>query len=155
MALYKDEVEKEEANLIRNCLHQAIARLTASELIPKPPAIPLQSKPSRADGLFQRTETTKKKGSENIPIPSSYCKIPLPQKITTEEPPRANNTQQNSWVTVARNRHKKSRVLAPIEIATSNITTSNARKLASPPFSNRNTSKNKNIPNKVDNRLFI
>ncbi|KAI1005500.1 hypothetical protein K3495_g2710, partial [Podosphaera aphanis] len=156
LAAYKDEVEKEEANLIRNYLQQAIARLAASEFIPKPPAIPLQSKPSRADGLFQRTETTKKKGSENIPIPSSYCKIPLPQKITTEEPPRAKNTQLNSWVTVARNGHKKSRVSASIETATSNITTSNARKPASPPSSNRNTNKNKkNIPIKVDNRLFI
>ncbi|KAI1005702.1 hypothetical protein K3495_g2515 [Podosphaera aphanis] len=45
LSSYKGELEKEEAETIRRYLHQAIARIAASEKAPLPPPIQTQSNP--------------------------------------------------------------------------------------------------------------
>ncbi|KHJ36459.1 putative eka-like protein [Erysiphe necator] len=46
-SIYKEDIEKEEANVIRKYLQKAIAHLVASDNAPQPPEIPIESKPSK------------------------------------------------------------------------------------------------------------
>lgn len=155
LALYKEDVEKEEASLIRNYLQLAITRLAAADNIPKPPPIPHQTKPSKVKDHVQRKESTIKKVSFIAPtLPTSHKMSQIHQDMP-EGTYVSNDPQQNSWVTVARNGHKKSRTTVSTQNPSKSSMISSSLP-ARPPTRSRNTSNVvKNIQNKTDNRLFV
>ncbi|KHJ36123.1 putative eka-like protein [Erysiphe necator] len=156
--VFKDDIEKEEADIIRNYLQQAIARLVASDNAPKFPLIPHHTKLPVTKGSTQEKVIPKKKAS-TIPLtPLTNHKGPQPRKREKELQSDNNNNkiQQNSWATVTRNGHKKSRIMQSTPIHTAKITILQSRFPARPSNNIKNLNKRKkNKTKKSDSRLFV
>ncbi|KHJ33377.1 putative eka-like protein [Erysiphe necator] len=61
LLVYKNDMEKEEADLVRNYLQQAIELLAASDNAPKSPPIPHQTKPLKSKSFSQGKDIIKNK----------------------------------------------------------------------------------------------
>ncbi|KHJ35095.1 putative eka-like protein [Erysiphe necator] len=108
---YKGDIEKREADLIRGYLQQAIARLAASNNVPKPPPIPLKTTPLRSTIHKEGQDLERKKLSSGTSKSPTIQSILKPQKVVFEDYNKS-AIEKSSWVTVARNGHKKSRIIA-------------------------------------------
>ncbi|POS82595.1 hypothetical protein EPUL_006311, partial [Erysiphe pulchra] len=109
LAIYKEDIEKEEADIIRKYLQKAIACLAASDNIPQPPKIPIESKPGKKKVSNSSTNVRLNNSSlANSNLPS------LPTQISNhnlEEQIASLKQKENSWAMVARNGYKKSRTI--------------------------------------------
>ncbi|POS83837.1 hypothetical protein EPUL_004284 [Erysiphe pulchra] len=143
-----------ESTLALNYLQLALTRLAEADNIPKPPPIPHQNKPSKVKDHDQGKESIKKVSSIAPTPPTSHRMSQIHQDMS-EETYVSNNTQQNSWVTVARNGHKKSRTTAPIQNSNKSSTLSPSLPAISPTHSRNTSNVVKNNQKKTDNRLFV
>ncbi|POS82790.1 hypothetical protein EPUL_003675, partial [Erysiphe pulchra] len=156
LAIYKEDIEKEEADIIRKYLQKAIACLAASDNIPQPPKIPIESKP----------------GKKKVPNSSTYVRLNnssmansnlpcLPTQISNhnlEEQVASLNQKENSWAMVARNGHKKSRTIVPVAISSKATGTRNYSHLPNLHHQYRENNKSKKTlenKNRPDDRLFV
>ncbi|KHJ35719.1 putative eka-like protein [Erysiphe necator] len=100
LLVFKDDIEEEEADIIRNYLQQAIARLVASDNAMKFPPILHHTEPHVTKGSTQENVIPKKKASI-IPLTSlTNHKAPQPRKREQElQCDNNNKIQQNSWAT--------------------------------------------------------
>ncbi|POS86233.1 hypothetical protein EPUL_003538, partial [Erysiphe pulchra] len=131
----------------------AIARLAASDNAPKTTPIPHQTKPSKPMVFIQGKDAIKNKAS-NIYLTSQNGS--QPRKSVPENQYDLNKVQQDSWVTVARDGHKKSRTIQPLLNSITKSTSPHHRLPVRPPNNIRN-SKNAKKSNleKTDSRLFV
>ncbi|KAI0998193.1 hypothetical protein K3495_g10000 [Podosphaera aphanis] len=158
LSSYKVEFEKEEAETIRSYLHQAIARLAASEKVPLPPPIPTQLKPPRATKNTGSKETVTRNPvlvdtPRIIPVrgPINTTSKPGPDKQPISIPPT-----ENTWAKVAHNGYKRAKATAVLQTLPSSSPTSWARSQPSSSMlpTNSNVSRRK-LNGKIDSRLFI
>ncbi|KHJ33837.1 putative eka-like protein [Erysiphe necator] len=139
LEMYKRDIEKQEAEFIRNYIRKAIARLASSDNSPKPPQIPMNTKPCQTKDRCQEKDSEK-----NNPPTGLY------------KPPK-DTPGQNSWAIVARNGHKKSRVTTTTPLVSKNISTGDQQK----PSTSSKSTMNKNIKSKnakeisPDSRLLL
>ncbi|KHJ35820.1 putative eka-like protein [Erysiphe necator] len=150
---YKGDIEKREADLIRGYLQQAIARLAASNNVPKPSPIPLKTKPLRSTIHKEGQDLERKKlssGTSKSPTSQSILK---PQKVVFEDYNKS-AIEKSSWVTVARNGHKKSRIIASTPSVPSAKILDIQKNM--PQASNLNQSHKKKVIVPIsDSRLFV
>ncbi|KHJ33853.1 putative eka-like protein [Erysiphe necator] len=59
LEMYKRDVEKQEAEFMRNYIRKAIARLASSDNSPKPPQIPMNTKPRQTKDFCQEKNSEK------------------------------------------------------------------------------------------------
>lgn len=156
LAIYKEKIEKEEAEIIRKYLQKAIACLAASNNIPQPPKIPIEPKPGKKKFSIS---------SSNVRLNNSSLansKLPtLPTQISNnnlEKQVMSLKQKENSWAMVARNGHKKSRTILPAAISSKATGIRHHSHLPNPQHQNRENNKSKKIPenkNRPDDRLFV
>ncbi|KHJ31409.1 putative eka-like protein [Erysiphe necator] len=156
LLVYKNDIEKEEADLVRNYLQQAIALLAASDNAPKSPPIPHQTKPLKSKSVSQGKDIIKNKALNHSSTTLKSHKESQSRKSIPEDHFDVNKIQQNSWATVARNGHKKSRVQQSVLNLTNNIKPLQHHLPVRPSLIMRN-SKNakKSYAEKTDSRLFV
>ncbi|KHJ30276.1 putative eka-like protein [Erysiphe necator] len=154
--VYKNDIEKEEAYLVRNYLQQAIALLAASDNAPKSPPIPHQTKPLKKKVFTQGKDITKNKALNISLITLKSQKEFQPRKSIIENHYDVNKIQQNSWVTVTRNGHKKSRAQQSVLNPTNNTKPLQHHLIVRPPTIMRNAKNaKKSNSEKSDSRLFV
>ena len=94
LANFSDEIEKEEVVTFKSYLRQAIANFAAVDKSPIPPKILSHSKPTKGSGSGS---------GEGVNVGKNVA-------VATPQLPKSPQISQNTWVTVARNGHKKARV---------------------------------------------
>ncbi|POS82309.1 hypothetical protein EPUL_006571 [Erysiphe pulchra] len=111
LASFEDEIEKEEVSAFKAYLGLAITKFAAADSSPTPPQIPSHSYPRRAKGhgLGKEKNFIKKVA---VAKPWVMTSAVLNVGKETEAPmlPRIPLISEKTWVTVARNGHKKTRV---------------------------------------------
>ncbi|KHJ30869.1 putative eka-like protein [Erysiphe necator] len=152
LEMYKGDLEKPEADLIRGYLQKAIVRLAASKNVPKPPPIPLKTKPLKSNVRKGQNLERKKLSSGTSKSPTNQS-ILKPQKVTFEVYNKS-AIVKSSWIIVARNGRKKSRIIASTPSVPSAKISAIQKNM--PQASNLNQShKQKVIVPISDSRLFV
>ncbi|POS81813.1 hypothetical protein EPUL_006290, partial [Erysiphe pulchra] len=138
LATYKEDIEKEEADIIREYLQKAIACLAASDNLAQPPKIPIESKPG-------------KKKSSNSPGNAGLNNLSVNSKLPTLPTQNFNKNLE---------KQVKSRTIVPV--VTSSIATGirHQTHLPNPQHQNRERNKTKSKKtydneNKTDDRLSL
>ncbi|KAI0997117.1 hypothetical protein K3495_g11070 [Podosphaera aphanis] len=152
LTIYKDEIEKEEAEIIRTYLQQAIARLAASENAPEPPKVPVQTKPRSKD--IYNSKESKKKLLLATPSISMLPGGSQHHKGNLELPAKPPNVTESSWATVARNGHKKVRTSVPKLTPSKNMNPKPQTCLSARPQPSKSARGSKSNQNDSDKRLF-
>ncbi|POS82289.1 hypothetical protein EPUL_005800 [Erysiphe pulchra] len=135
-----EDIEKEEADIIRKYLQKAIACLAASDNIPQHPKIPIESKPGQKKVSNSSTNVrliNSSLANSNLPsLPPQFSNHNLEEQVASLK------QKENSWAMVARNGHKKSRTIVPVAISSKATGT-------------RNYSHLSNLHHQLDDRLFV
>ncbi|KHJ33414.1 putative eka-like protein [Erysiphe necator] len=112
LANFKEEVEIEEIVAFKTILRQAIANFAAEDSSSSPPLIPSHTQLSKGNGYSNHKD--KDMNLKKVLVATPYI-VPTPvlnRKKTQETAlPKNPPTKNNTWVTVARNGHKKARVV--------------------------------------------
>ncbi|KHJ34773.1 putative eka-like protein [Erysiphe necator] len=155
LSIYKEDTEREEAELIRKYLREAIACLAASNNASKPPKIPIATKPNKMKGS---NKTNALKQNKLLIATPKHIICPNLQNVQAEivEPARPQKQKEKSWAMVTRNGLKKSRISTPAVNPQNVISPNDVIHLTSRPKThNKDLGKNVEVENKSDNRLFI
>ncbi|KAI0999532.1 hypothetical protein K3495_g8662 [Podosphaera aphanis] len=153
---YKDDLEKEEADIIRGYLQQAIARLAASESVPSPPKVPIHTKPVKSKNSNTAKENNGKKVLVATPALSTLTGGKQQNNALLETIKKGNNQeQQHNWVTIARNGHKKRCSSAPSQAPLSSNLQEQQVYLPTRPHTRTADLGKKKKNNENDNRLFL
>ncbi|KHJ31628.1 putative eka-like protein [Erysiphe necator] len=147
---------KEEDDLVKNYLQQAITLLAASDNASKSPPIPHLTKPLKTKGFIQGKDLTKNKAPNIFLNTLTSQKESQPRKSIPEDHFEINKVQQNSWVMIARNGHKKSRAQQSLQNPMNNTKPLQHHLPVQSPSIMRNSknSKKSNL-DKSDSRLFV
>ncbi|POS83693.1 hypothetical protein EPUL_005062, partial [Erysiphe pulchra] len=156
LAIYKEDIEIEEADIIRKYLQKAIACLAASENISQPPKISIKSKPGKKKVSNSPSNVRLNKSSlvnSKLPtLPTQISNHNLKEKVISLK------QKENSWAIVARNGHKKLRTIVPVAISSIATGTRDHFHLPNPQHQNSENNKSKKKlenENKPDDRLFV
>ncbi|KHJ31262.1 putative eka-like protein [Erysiphe necator] len=155
LSIYKEDVEREEAELIRKYLREAIACLATSNNAPKPPKIPIATKPNK---MKSSNKTNTLKQNKLLIATPKHITCPNLQNVQAEivEPTRPQKQKEKSWAMVTRNGLKKSRISTPAVNPQNEISPNDVIHLTSrPKTNNKDLGKKVKVENKSDNRLFI
>ncbi|KHJ30075.1 putative eka-like protein [Erysiphe necator] len=153
-SIYKEDIEKEEADVIRKYLQKAIAHLVASDNAPQPPEIPIESKPSKmkSSNLPRNSKIIDSRvaNSKTPTLPSQNYNLNIKGQVACPK------QKENSWVMVARNGHKKARTIVPLASLSTGQSTKHKLLPSYPQHQKRDVHKKKTRKeNKSDNRLFV
>ncbi|POS84007.1 hypothetical protein EPUL_004460 [Erysiphe pulchra] len=115
LANLTNEIEKEEVVVFRACLRQAIANFAATDSLPSPPRVSINTWPNK--GNENRKENDKNLTKK---IAVATPRIVLSKAINPEmnkevDLPSTPQTSNKTWATVARKCRKKARVVNSIE----------------------------------------
>ncbi|KHJ35103.1 putative eka-like protein [Erysiphe necator] len=111
LAIFEDEVEKEEVSALKAYLGLAIAKFAAIDSSPTPPHIPSHTPPRKANsyGLGKDKNVVK-----NVVVATSRIMKSATFNVVKEKEapklPKIPQIGEKTWATVARNGHKKTRV---------------------------------------------
>lgn len=156
LAIYKEDIEKEEADIIRKYLQKVIACLAASDNLSQPPKIPIESKPGKKKVSISSTSVKLNNSSlANSKILSPPIQI---SNHNLEEQVPSLKQKENSWAMVTRNGHKKSRTIVPVAISPKATGTRHNSHLPNLHHQNREINKRKKTlenKNRQDDRLFV
>ncbi|KHJ33121.1 putative eka-like protein [Erysiphe necator] len=146
LANFKEEVEIEEIVAFKTFLRQAIANFAAADSSSSPPLIPSHTRPNK--GNRNSNYKDKDKNLKKVLFATPYI-VPTPvlnRKKTQEAAlPKNSPTNNNTWVTVARNGHKKARV----------VVGEKTEAIPSTKASQRQSPTNKTATSGADKRLFV
>ncbi|KHJ34013.1 putative eka-like protein [Erysiphe necator] len=153
-SIYKEDIEKEEADIIRKYLQKAIAYLVASDNAPKLPEIPIESKPSKMKSvnLLRNSKIIDSHvaNSKTPTLSSQNYNLNIKEQVACPK------QTENSWVMVARNGHTKARTIAHLSTPSTSQSTKHNLLPSYPHHQKRNAHKKKTgKENKSDNRLFM
>ncbi|KHJ35305.1 putative eka-like protein [Erysiphe necator] len=157
LATYKEDIEKQEADIIRKYLQKALACLAASDNLAQPPKIPIESKPGKKKSSNSPSNAVLKNLSANSKpstLPTQNINKNLEKQIVPLK------QKENTWPMVAQNGHKKSRTIVPVTTSSIATGTRHQHHLPNPQHQNRENNKTKNKKtsqneNKPDDRLFV
>ncbi|KHJ34065.1 putative eka-like protein [Erysiphe necator] len=153
-SIYKEDIEKEEADIIRKYLQKAIAYLFALDNAPQPPETPIESKPSKMKSVNlprnSKIIDSHVANSKTPTLPSQNYSLNIKEQVACPK------QTENSWVIVARNGHKKARTIATLATLSTGQSTKHNLLPSYPQHQKRNVNKKKTgKENKSDNRHFV
>ncbi|KHJ30596.1 putative eka-like protein [Erysiphe necator] len=111
LAIFEDEVEKEEIAAFKTYLRLAIAKFAATDSSPTPLLIPSHSHPRKANGYgLEKDKNVVKHVAIASPRVMKSAALNVGKEKKAPILPKIPQIGEKTWATVARNGHKKNRV---------------------------------------------
>ncbi|POS83608.1 hypothetical protein EPUL_004980, partial [Erysiphe pulchra] len=136
LAIFKEDIEKEEADVIRKHLQKAIACLAASDNIPQPPKMPIESK----------------KGKKKVSNSPSNVRLNTSSLVNSKLPTLPTQISNHNL------KEQVSRTIVPVAISSIATGTRHHSHLPNPQYQNSENNKSKKTlgnENKPVGRLFV